>query len=160
GVSHDTLNDGLSNHPIPEVFIPFTAAGLANQLVVRTAGDPASMSRTVIGQVYAVDKGQPVASVTTLEQLLGEEEYATPRFNLILLSVFAIVGLALAVVGVYGMMSSAVAQERQEIAIRMALGASAPAIAQMIIGRGSRLLAAGIVLGLLGSLAAGRWLTG
>ena len=94
----------------------------------------------------------------TLEAILRDDEYATPRFNLILLSVFAAVGLALAVVGVYGVMSSAVAQERQEIGIRMALGADAGAIARMVILRGSRLLLAGTALGLAGSIVAGRLL--
>ena len=105
-----------------------------------------------------MDKGQPVTGVMTLEAILRDDEYATPRFNLILLSVFAAVGLALAVVGVYGVMSSAVAQERQEIGIRMALGADASAIARMVILRGSRLLLAGTALGLAGSVVAGRLL--
>jgi ABC-type antimicrobial peptide transport system permease subunit len=94
----------------------------------------------------------------TLDAMLREDEFATPRFNLILLSVFAAVGLALAIVGVYGVMSSAVAQERQEIGIRMALGADGGAIARMVIARGSRLLLAGTALGLVGSVAAGRLL--
>jgi ABC-type antimicrobial peptide transport system permease subunit len=94
----------------------------------------------------------------TLDAILRQDEFATPRFNLILLSVFAAVGLALAIVGVYGVMSSAVAQERQEIGIRMALGADGGTIARMVIARGSRLLLAGTALGLVGSVAAGRLL--
>jgi ABC-type antimicrobial peptide transport system permease subunit len=94
----------------------------------------------------------------TLEAVLAEDAYATPRFNLILLSVFAVAGLALAVIGVYGMMSSAVAQERHEIGVRMALGASAGTIVRMVLTRGSRLLAAGAVLGLAASAIVGRWL--
>jgi putative ABC transport system permease protein len=143
---------------MPEIYVPFTAAGMSNLLVVRTHGDPASVTRAVVSQVYAVDKGQPVTAVMTLDAILRDDEYATPRFNLILLSVFAAVGLALAVVGVYGVMSSAVAQERQEIGIRMALGADGGAIARMVIVRGSRLLLAGTALGLAGSLVAGRML--
>ena len=107
-----------------------------------------------------VDKAQPVTNVTTLEQLLKDKQFATPRFNLVLLSVFATVGLALAVVGVYGVMSSAVAQERQEIGVRMALGADAGTISRMVLARGSRLLLAGTAIGLLGSFAVGRWLAG
>jgi hypothetical protein len=158
GVVRDTLNAGLSEPIVPEVYIPFTAAGMSNQLVVRTHGDPAGVTRAVVSQVYAVDKGQPVTGVQTLDVILREGQYATPRFNLILLSAFAAVGLALAIVGVYGVMSSAVAQERQEIGIRMALGAGAGTIARMVILRGSRLLLAGTALGLLGSVAAGRML--
>jgi putative ABC transport system permease protein len=158
GVVHDALNAGLTEPIMPEIYVPFTAAGMSNLLVVRTHGDPASVTRAVVSQVYAVDKGQPVTAVMTLDAILRDDEYATPRFNLILLSVFAAVGLALAVVGVYGVMSSAVAQERHEIGIRMALGADGGAIARMVIVRGSRLLLAGTALGLAGSLAAGRML--
>ena len=77
---------------------------------------------------------------------------------MVLLSIFAAVGLTMAIVGVYGVMSSAVAQERQEIGVRMALGADAGTIARMVILRGSRLLLAGVALGLAGSVAAGRLL--
>ena len=158
GVVHDALNAGLTDPIMPEIYVPFTATGMSNLLVVRTHGDPAGVTRAVVSQVYAVDRGQPVTAVMTLDAILRENEYATPRFNLVLLSVFAAVGLALAIVGVYGVMSSAVAQERQEIGIRMALGADGGTIARMVIARGSRLLLAGTALGLVGSVAAGRLL--
>jgi predicted permease len=160
GVVHDTPNAGLTEPVMPEVYVPFSAIGSSNLVVVRTLGDPAAVTRAVVSQVYAVDAGQPVTNVTTMAQLLMEEEFATPRFNLVLLSVFALVGLALAVVGVYGVMSSAVAQERQEIGVRMALGADAGTITRMVLARGSRLLLAGTGVGLLGSFAVGRWLAG
>jgi putative ABC transport system permease protein len=160
GVVHDTLNAGLIDPVVPEVYIPFTVAGISSLLVVRTHGDPASVTRAVVGQVYAVDTGQPVTGVMTLDRLLRDNQYATPRFNLVLLSIFASFGLVLAVVGVYGVMSSAVAQERQEIGVRMALGADGGTIARMVIARGSRLLIAGTLVGLAGSVAAGRWLAG
>jgi predicted permease len=160
GVVHDMPNNGLSEPTMPEVYLPYSVAGGSNVVAVRTHGDPADVTRSVIGQVYAADAAQPVTNVSTLEQLLKDEEFATPRFNLVLLSVFAIVGLALAVVGVYGVMSNAVAQERQEIGVRMALGADAGTISRMILARGARLLLAGTAIGLLGSVAAGRWLAG
>ena len=158
GVVRDTLNAGLTEPIVPEVYLPFTVAAQSNLLVVRTHADPAGVTRAIVSQVYEVDKGQPVTSVMTLDAILKEGQYATPRFNLILLSVFATVGLALAIVCVYGVMSSAVAQERQVIGIRMALGADSGTIARMVILRGSRLLLAGTALGLLGSVAAGRML--
>ena len=160
GVVRDSLNAGLADPLVPEVFVPFTAAALSNLVVVRTDVDPAGVTRAVVSQVYAVDKGQPVTSVMTLDKLLLDNEYATPRFNLILLSVFAALGLALAIVGVYGVMSSSVAQETQEIGVRMALGAGAGAITRMVLARGTRLLLAGTALGLLASVALGRWLAG
>jgi putative ABC transport system permease protein len=158
GIVRDTPNAGLADPIMPEIYVPFTAAGLSNLLVVRTHGDPAGVTRAVVSQVYAVDAGQPVTAVMTLDAILKEDEFATPRFNLILLSIFAAIGLALAIVGVYGVMSSAVAQEQQEIGIRMALGADGNAIGRMVILRGSRLLLAGTALGLAGSVGAGRML--
>jgi putative ABC transport system permease protein len=157
-VVRDALNAGIAEPAAPEVYVPFTATGLANLLIVRTHADPSTVTRAIVSQVYAIDKGQPVTQVMTLEAMLRDNELATPRFNLILLSVFASVGLALAVVGVYGVMANAVAQERQEIGVRMALGAGAGSIARMVILRGSRLLLAGTVLGLVGSIAVARLL--
>ncbi len=156
GVVHDSLNQGIANPPMPEVYIPFTIVGISNLLVVRTANDPSTVTRAVVGQIYAIDPGQPVTDVKPMDAILREEQFATPRFNLTLLSIFAAMGLALAIVGVYGVMSTIVAQQRHEIGVRMALGASAGTIARMIVGGGLRLLVTGIVLGLAGSIVAGR----
>ncbi len=158
GVVHDTLNRGLAEPVMPEVYVPFTASGMANVFVVRTSGTAASVSRAVIGQVYAIDKNQPVTDVRSLDRLLREWEYATPRFNLTLLSVLAVVGLILAIVGVYGVMSNAVAQQTHEIGVRMALGASAGSVARMVIKRGSWLLLAGMAIGLTAAVIAARLL--
>ena len=95
--------------------------------------------------------------VKTLDVLLKENEYATPQFNLILLSIFAVMGLTLALVGVYGVMSTAVAQQKHEIGVRMALGRVPGAIARMVLTRGARLLTVGMILGLAGSLAVARF---
>jgi len=160
GVVHDALNSGLTDPIIPEIYVPFSVSGATNVLVVRGNGDAAWLARPVASQVYAIDPEQPVTSVQTLERFLADFEYATPRFNLVLLSIFAALGLVLAVVGVYGVMSAAVAQEQQEIGVRLALGAEPGAIARMVIARGSRLLAVGTVLGLIASYAAGKSLAG
>jgi hypothetical protein len=158
GVVGDTPNIGLNEPLIPEIYLPFTATGFADRIAVRTEVDPSGLARALVAQIYAIDRNQPVMSVQTLEQVLHDEEYATPRFNLALLSVFAAVGTILAIVGVYGVMSNAVAQQRHEIGVRIALGAEARTIAGMVIGRGSRLLLAGMVVGLIGSVASARLL--
>lgn len=158
GVVQDTLNQGLTNPVTPEVYLPFTALGVADQLVVRTEAEPAGVTRAVISKVYAIDRNQPVAFVRPLNAILNEDEYATPRFNLALLSVFAVVGLILAIVGVYGVMSSAVAQQTHEIGVRTALGADSGTIARMVMMRGSKLLLIGLALGLAGSFATVRLL--
>jgi putative ABC transport system permease protein len=158
GVVHDTPNRGLDEPVMPEVYVPYTAAGFANIVVIRTQPDPATLTRAAIAQVYAIDRNQPVVDVRTLELLLREIEFATPRFNLTLLGVFAVIGLILAIVGVFGVMSTSVAQQRHEIGVRLALGADTRAIARMVMTRGSWLLVAGIVLGLAGAAAVGRLL--
>jgi putative ABC transport system permease protein len=158
GVVRDTLNAGLGEPIMPEVYVPFTVAGASTQLVVRTNTDPSGLTRAIVGQVYAIDPAQPVMQVRTLDAILRDEQFATPRFNVILLSIFAAAGFLLAVVGVYGVMSSAVARERQEIGVRLALGADGRRIRRMMILRGSRLLLAGIGVGCAGTLVAGRLL--
>ena len=158
GVVHDTPNEGLANPVMPEIYLPFSLAGISNVLVVRTTLDPSSLTRAVAAQVYAIDGSQPVADVKTLDTLLAEDEFSTPRFNVILLSVFAAIGLVLAVVGVYGVMSAAVAQQRQEIGVRMALGASSGTIARMVIVGGSHLLVVGLAIGLGGTIVVARLL--
>ncbi|MCI0355870.1 MAG: ABC transporter permease, partial [Acidobacteria bacterium] len=109
GVVKDTLNRGLTDQVMPEVYLPFTIAGLSDRLAILAQGDPSGLTKAVLGQVYAVDKQQPVTDVRTIDRVLREGIYAGPRFNLALFSVFAALGLTLAVIGVYGVMSSAVA---------------------------------------------------
>ena len=124
GVVRDTLNRGLTNEAIPEVYLPFSLTGRADRLVVLTQGDPGMITKSVLSQVYAIDKDQPVTDVMTIDRALQEFVYAEPRFNLTLFSIFAVLGLTLAIIGVYGVMSSSVAQQTHEIGVRMALGAS------------------------------------
>jgi predicted permease len=160
GVVKDTMNRTMSTEVMPEVYVPFTVLGIADRLVVLTRANPASVTRAVTSQVYGVDKDQPVTEVQTVDTILQEEVYAGPRFNLALFSVFAALGLILAVVGVYGVMSHSVAQQTHEIGVRMALGANGGAIAGMIMRRGATLLLVGIALGLAASLATARVLAG
>jgi ABC-type antimicrobial peptide transport system permease subunit len=93
-----------------------------------------------------------------LEALLAENAYAQPRFNLLLFTIFAALGLVLALTGIYGVVSHAVAQQTREIGIRMALGASTPRVIGTVMGLSTRVLAIGIGLGLAGSLASVRLL--
>jgi predicted permease len=158
GVVKDTLNRGLTDQVMPELYLPFTIAGLSDRLAILSQGDPASITKAVLGEVYAVDKQQPVTDVRTIDRVLQEGIYAGPRFNLALFSLFAVLGLTLAVIGVYGVMSSAVAQQTQEVGVRMALGASPGVISGMVVRRGLWLLLAGIAVGLGASLLTARLL--
>ena len=160
GVVQDVPNSGLAGTIRPEVYIPFTEGGMADRLVVRTAGPAAGLTRAVIGQILAVDSGQPADDVKTLDVRLAEDQYATPRFSLVLFLVFATIGLTLAVVGVYGVMSNSVAQQRHELGVRLALGAGRGTIVRMVVARGARLLLVGIAVGLVGSILAARLVAG
>jgi len=159
GVVNDTLNRGLSDQMVPEVYIPFTVTARADRIVVLTNGDPASMTHSVVSQVYAIDKDQPVTGMRTMGTALEESIYSGPRFNLALFSAFAALGLILAVIGVYGVMSNSVAQQTQEIGVRMALGAAPGIITRMVVWRGVVLLLVGIVIGLVGSFFSVRLLS-
>jgi putative ABC transport system permease protein len=158
GVVQDRLNDGLNAPITPEIYLPFTVSGIPNLIAVRTQGDPTTVTRAIATQVYALDKEQPIMAVMTLDRLLQDTQYATPRFNLVLLSIFATFGLLLAALGIYGIMATAVSQERRDIGVRVALGADGRTISRMVLRRGSRLLIVGIAIGLAGSISAARLL--
>jgi putative ABC transport system permease protein len=160
GVVGDTLNRGVTDQIMPEVYIPYTLLGMANRLVVLTDGNPAGVTRAVLDRIYATDPDQPVTDVRTMDSLLADFVYAGPRFNVVLLSVFAALGLALAIVGVYGVMSHTVSQQTREIGVRIALGADPRSVARSVIRSGVLLLLAGVGLGLVGSVFAARLLAG
>jgi putative ABC transport system permease protein len=158
GVVRDTLNRGIADEILPEIYIPYSLLGAANRLVVRTPGDPAAVTRAVVERIYAVDRDQPVTDVRTIAAFLDDFVFAGPRFNVVLLSVFAGLGLVLSVVGVYGVMSNAVVQRTREIGVRLALGAAPSTVAASVIRASAALLAAGIAIGLAGSLFTSRLL--
>jgi predicted permease len=159
GVVKDTLNRGLTDQVTPELYLPFTVTGSADRLVALTQADPAGITKSVLNQVYSIDKDQPVTDLRTIDRVLQEGVYAGPRFNLALFAVFAALGLTLAVIGVYGVMSSSVAQQAHEIGVRIALGASPGNISKMIVKRGAWLLLTGVALGLAASFLTARLLS-
>ncbi len=153
GVVADTVNRAATNEIVPEMYIPYTIFGRADRLLVLTAGRPETFARAVKTQVYAADPLQPVTEEQTMETLLRQFAYASPRFNLLLFSVFALVGLALALFGIYGVMSHAVAQQTREIGIRIALGATFSDVIAMVLAMSAKVLAMGIAIGLVASLS-------
>jgi predicted permease len=158
GVLRDMVNSDPKEGVQPEMFIPYTVTGRAGTLVVLAAMDPASLTRAVSSQVYAVDPDQPVTDVRTIEETLKMWVLSRPRFNLILFAVFASLGLVLTVVGVYGVVSNAVAQRTPEIGLRMALGAGVANVGWMVLRHGMVLVAIGLVAGIAATVAAGRLL--
>jgi len=156
GIVNDVMNRGLTREIAPELYLPYTISGDADFLVVLTNTDPAALSKTVAAQVYALDPDQPVTDVRTLSSRLNDWEYSGPRFSVVLLAVFAALGLTLAVVGVYGVVSNAVAQRTHEIGVRKALGADSGDVLRLVFRFGARFILPGIAIGLAASIAAAR----
>jgi len=126
-------------------------------LIVRAAFDPRTLVSAVRGEVWAVDKDQPVTDIKSMDQYVADSA-STRRFNASLLAIFASLALVLAGVGIYGLMSYGVTQRVHEIGIRMALGARRRDVIRLVVGRGMMLVLTGLVLGLAGSLALTRWM--
>jgi putative ABC transport system permease protein len=158
GVLRDMVNSDPKEGVQPEMFVPYSVLARAGTLVVLAAMDPASLTRAVASQVYSVDPDQPVTEVRTIEETMKIWVLSRPRFNLILFSVFAVLGLVLTVVGVYGVVSNAVAQRTPEIGLRMALGAAVTDVGWMVLRQGMALVAIGLAVGLAATIAAGRLL--
>ena len=128
-------------------------------VVVRSSGDPAAFYSAARNQIQNVDRDLPIFHVVTMEQRV-QGSLARRRFAMLLLSLFAGVAVALAMIGIYGVISYVVNQGTREIGIRLALGATPRAILRLVIGRGMALAIPGVLIGLLGSLAFTRMLRG
>jgi putative ABC transport system permease protein len=126
-------------------------------LVVRTRGDAAALTSAIRQAIWSVDKDQPIVRVATMDDLLARSA-AERRFVLILFEAFGLVGLALAAIGVYGVLSGSVTERTQEIGVRLALGAQTTAVLKLILWQGMKLIVTGIGLGLLVAVALTRLL--
>lgn len=152
GVAFDIKNRGLALDPQPQIYFPFSQIPWGNMnLIVRTSADPYAMVATVRAQIAAIDPDQPVTAVQTVNELMDASR-AQPRFVMMLLGIFSAVALVLAMVGIYGVLAYSVAQRRQELGIRLALGAEKSDILRMVVGYGLTLTLAGVGVGLVAAL--------
>jgi putative ABC transport system permease protein len=124
-------------------------------LVARAKGDPRSIAGAVREAVRSVDADVPLPELRTMQEVLGES-VAQRRFQMLLASAFAATALLLAMLGIYGVVSYSVARRRNELGVRMALGASATNVYAMVLGQGMRPVVFGLLVGVAGALAAGR----
>jgi putative ABC transport system permease protein len=159
GVAADVKYSKLDANPDAELYIPYATAPLLLEfsVVVRVDGDPAALAPAVRKAMADIDRTQPIAAVTTLEQALADS-IASRRFNLLLLGTFAASALALASIGIYGVIAFSVAQRTQEIGVRMALGARRAQVVRLVVGQGMTIAIAGIALGLAAAFALTRLL--
>jgi putative ABC transport system permease protein len=159
GIIGDVKQLGLDSAAKPEVYFPYLQAPSPSMsIVVRTSSDPLSLAASVKRQIQTLDRDLPIDDAKTMQQLLAESNSGR-RFNMLLLTVFALVALVLAIVGIYGVMSYTVTQRTHEIGIRVAIGAQSRDVFRMVIGQGMRLAIIGVAFGLVGAFGLTRLMT-
>jgi putative ABC transport system permease protein len=158
GIVRDVRHSSLRGQPVPEMYIPFQQRAVTDMtLVIRTAADPLALAAPVRETIRLIDPDQPVARIETVSNLVAAS-IAQPRASSLLLSAFAAVAITLAMIGVFGLLAYDVAQRAQELGIRLALGGQPRDLRALILRSGLKLVGAGMLIGIPGSIAAGMWL--
>jgi putative ABC transport system permease protein len=161
GVVGDVKQTSLAINETDAVYLSSEQTWFADEalsFVIRTRAQPAALTSAIESAIWSIDKNQPVVRVMTMDRMIAITE-AERRFVLILFEAFGIVALALAAVGIYGLLSGNVTERTREIGVRAALGASRGDIVALILRDGMRLTMLGIVVGLCGGIAATRAIT-
>jgi len=160
GVVGDVRADELQLPPNPTVYVPYWQRDRQDiALMVRTRMDSASIASAVRGEIRSMDAQLPVPQFRAMQEIVAAA-FGERRFQLELVVLFALVGLVLASLGIYGVVSYSVAQRRGEMGIRMALGATGPELRRMVLLESLRPVALGLAGGLAGTLALARILQG
>jgi predicted permease len=160
GVVGDVRGESLAKGPTWDFYLPYgQATSVAMDVLVRTAGDPEASSLALQRAIADVEPTVPVSKVRTLDAIV-HESVGTPRSTMWLLATFSLLALALSGVGIYGVISYNVSRRTHEIGVRMALGATAGQVSQLVLGRALALALLGATVGAGVSLASGRLLRG
>jgi putative ABC transport system permease protein len=160
GVVQDEHQEGLATEPRHEFIVPVAQdGGSSMELLLKTTGNPADLGPSVRDLVAGMDPDLAIRSITTMDQVRAES-LARQRFMLTLLGAFSLVGLVLAVVGVYGVMAQLARGRVREMGIRIALGARAAEVQWLVVRHGLRLVAAGLGVGLTAALLLSRSISG
>jgi putative ABC transport system permease protein len=160
GVVGDVRSFDLDKQPWPTMYFPiFQRPQDAVSLVVQGTQNSSPLSASLRGVIRAVDKDEPISSISTMEQLVSQS-VNEPRFRTLLLGIFAGLAFLLAVVGIYGIISYSVSQRTHELGVRMALGAERQDVLRLVVGQGMRLTLIGVAVGLLVALGLSRLLAG
>jgi putative ABC transport system permease protein len=163
GVMGDFKNAGLALPSEPQITVLYSQHPLVNygfkDVVIRTASEPRLLLPEIRRQLHELDPDMPFAEVQTMDEIV-EAQTGGQRFTTILLASFAVAGLALAVVGIYGVISFLVAQRKQELAVRIALGASRAHVLWLVLKQGFEMATFGAVIGLLGAWATQKLISG
>jgi ABC-type antimicrobial peptide transport system permease subunit len=159
GVVGDVKHLGLDEEAVPMFYTPHTQQPSYHtmRVVVRADAEPAGLTRMVREELSQLDRDVPLSQVTTLSRAL-DATVATPRMRANLLGLFAVLTMALAAIGVYGVVAYMVGQRTQEIGVRRALGAKAADVLGMLLREALRPVAIGIVIGIAGAFAMTRLL--
>ena len=153
GVVRDTRHEGLSEEPYSQMYAVHTQVPRRSlAMVVRTSGDPMSVVSAIRSRIAGMDRELPLSNMRTMEQILSES-IMRPRFNMLLITIFAVVAMVLASVGIYGVISYSVSQRTHEIGVRIALGARPRDIFKMVLGQGMKLALTGVGAGIVAAFA-------